>query len=409
MAAQGRLVAQVRGTPAVMAMAYVPPLLCIMTIGVLVPFLAVLGDGLGASDAQLGLTIALFSVPPALLAGPAGNWIDRQGGWRALLLALLLTSAGSVIASQAGSLWMLGIAILVCGLGFGIAGVAAPCLLITQLTGTARVRAISFLSSYAPSGYAAGLLLAVPFTAAGAWRTALLVHAAALAVCALVLLRWRMPGGNTSATGATPPGAWLTLLRRPRVLRLGISSALLNALAYGTSLAAPGYLARVHGVSIAASSTTVALAKIVAVLLGGLGAGWLLARRMRLATLFTALALLGALAQLLLFLPASGLPLAGLALMVWLFAFGSMAGGAMTLLAGVAGGADRSGSAAGIVNQCTALASVAAPSLWLAAQSPAQFIALAWTCLLVSLLALPVSSDPESTAPPPVAPAAPRP
>ncbi len=44
------------------------------------------------------------------------------------------------------------------------------------------------------------------------------------------------------------------------------------------------------------------------------------------------MAALGALAQIVIFLPASGITLATGALILWLFAFGGMAGGAMTLL-----------------------------------------------------------------------------
>jgi hypothetical protein len=98
---------------------------------------------------------------------------------------------------------------------------------------------------------------------------------------------------------------------------------------------------------------------------------------------------IGLMAQALLFLPASGIALATVALVVWLFAFGGMAGGAMTLLPTVTRDPTRSGAASGLVNQFISLASFAAPSTWLALHDGGQYVLLAAACLLISSLALP--------------------
>jgi len=364
-----------------------------MTIGVIVPFLDVLSRDLAATRPELGLGIALFSVPSAVLATVGGSLIDKYGVRRSMLFATFLASVGSLLISRVHSLLAFDGAMLATGVGFGAMCVASPCLIMLTLRDEARIRAMSFASTYAPTGYAAGLLLAVPFARAGDWRLALLLHAALLATT-FVLLLLSLPQIQTGSAAGHESfrGSFariFSICREPRVLRLGLAVALPNAVSYGTGLAVPSYLARVHHMSIAASSEGVALAKIAAMILGGLSMGQLLVRTARPSLLFGAMVALGVLAQVILFLPASGFTGATLALVVWLFAFGGMAGGAMTLLPGVAGDPGRSGAASGLVNQFISLASFAAPSTWLALHDGPQYILLATACLLVAVIALP--------------------
>jgi predicted MFS family arabinose efflux permease len=251
---------------------------------------------------------------------------------------------------------------------------------------------MSFASTFAPTGYAAGLLLAVPYATSGAWRPAMLTHAA-LAACVLILLLVAMPAIATSREPSQRLsqriGAMLGVFREFRAVRLGIAVALPNALSYGTSLAAPSYLARVHHLSLATSTASVALSKLAALMIGGLFMGYLLSRRVAPRLLFTTMALIGLIAQALLFLPSRGIALATFALVLWLFAFGGMAGGAMTLLPAVTRDPARSGAASGLVNQCISLASFAAPSTWLALHDGPQYVLLAAACLAVSASILP--------------------
>ena len=64
---------------ALTAMAYLPAVLCMMTVGVVVPFIDTLTRDLGVSHAQIGLSIALFSIPSAFLATLSGGLIDKYG------------------------------------------------------------------------------------------------------------------------------------------------------------------------------------------------------------------------------------------------------------------------------------------------------------------------------------------
>jgi predicted MFS family arabinose efflux permease len=385
-----------RSAPTLTAIAYLPALMGMMTIGVIVPFIDTLGRDLATSPAQLGLAIALFSMPTAILATVGGGLVDTYGVRRSMLFAASVPALGSLLASQAHSLLALDCAMVISGLGFGGICVTAPCLIIATLSEGVRIRAMSFWSTFAPTGYAAGLLLAVPFTRSGNWRAALLTHAALMAV-AFVALLFFVPRIHSVAGGARDSlrqtvARMLSIFREPRALRLGIAVALPNAVSYGTSLAAPSYLARVHHLSIATSSATVAFAKIVAMLIGGLSMGYLLSRAVGASLLFAIMVAIGVLAQTILFLPASGITLATVALVLWLFAFGGMAGGAMTLLPTVVRDPARSGAASGLTNQFISLASFAAPSTWLALHNGMQYVLLATVCLLISLIALPTAA-----------------
>jgi predicted MFS family arabinose efflux permease len=235
----------------------------------------------------------------------------------------------------------------------------------------------------------------VPFTGSGDWRTAFLAHAAMMGA-AFVALLFFVPN-VASVTGKARESMrqtfahMLSVVREPRALRLAVAIALPNAVSYGTSLAAPSYLARVHHLTMAHSSATVALAKLAAMIIGGVSMGYLLSRQVRTSLLFGLMVIVGLVAQTILFLPASGMTLATFALVLWLFAFGGMAGGGMTLLPTVVRDPARSGAASGLVNQAISIASFATPSTWLALHSGMQYVLLATACLFVSLIALPAS------------------
>ncbi len=374
------------------ALAYVPAVVAMMTIGVVVPFIDRLSSEFGAGRAQIGVAIALFSIPSAVLATVGGGFIDSYGLRRSMLLAACISAAGSVLASRSHSVLELDGSMLVAGLGFGALCVGLPCVIMATLHDGARIRALSFASTFAPTGYAAGLLLAVPFTTSGAWRLAVLAHGALMTVV-IVALAIGMPriasSGRSSQALVRRVADMLSIFREPRALRLGIAVALPNALSYGTSLAAPSYLARVQHLSLATSTASVALAKLTAMIIGGLCMGYLLSRAVAPRLLFVVMAVIGLMAQALLFLPARGIALASAALILWLFTFGGMAGGAMTLLPSVTRDPTRSGAASGLVNQFISLASFAAPSTWLSLHDGAQYVLLAAACLLISAIALP--------------------
>jgi MFS family permease len=387
-----------QGAIALTALAYIPAVLCMMTVGVIVPFIGALSQDLRTAPAQLGLAIALFSVPSAILATVGGGLLDAYGIRRSMLFAAGFSAVGSALAARASSVLALDGSMLVSGLGFGAMCVAAPCLVMATLSDGARIRSMSLLSTFAPTGYAAGLLLAVLYVDTGNWHAALLAHAVLLAVTFAAILLW-VPNVSTRATEGREPllqtlQRMLGIFRVRGSVRLGVAVALPNAVSYGTSLAVPSFLAHAHHLSIATSSTSVASAKLCALIVGGVGMGYLLSRKIAARTLFAIMVVIGIVAQGILFLTTSSIMLATVALVLWLFAFGGMSGGAMTLLPVVVRDQTRRGAASGLVNQCISLASFCAPSTWLALNDGLQFVLLAAVCLIVSLLALPAATRP---------------
>lgn len=149
-----------------------------------------------------------------------------------------------------------------------------------------------------------------------------------------------------------------------RVLTLSLSVALPNGIAYGTSLVAPTYLAHAHSVSLGTTSTEVALIKIVVMLLGGGLISLLASTQQRALMLFVIMAAVGTGAQFMLFFPPSGIILASVGLFVWMFAYSSLSGSAMSLLPAVAGSGNARGVVSGIVGQFISVSSVLVPSLY---------------------------------------------
>jgi predicted MFS family arabinose efflux permease len=374
------------------ALAYVPALLSMMTVGILVPFIGRLGEELAATPAQMGFAIALYSMPTAILALMGGSLVDRFGVRHVIIVSLLIATAASGFASLSRSLAALDAAVLLAGLGYGGICVASPCLLLNRLAGAQRTRGMSFLSSYPPTGYAVGLLLGAAFVTSGNWSLAFQIHAALLLLWLLVSFLTLPPDAApiSGAPAAESPLAGIAAsLRERAVIGLGIAVALPNAVSYGTSLAAPAHLARLYNVSLALSATAVATAKIIALVIGSLAMGYLLSRSRRTFVLFAVMVAVGIVAQALIFLPIGGIFVATCALILWIFAFGGMAGGAMALLPVVVKDKVRGGAASGLVNQFISAASFAAPSTWLALRDGTSFVALAAACLVISLLALP--------------------
>ena len=197
-------------------------------------------------------------MPSAILATLGGGLLDAYGVRRTMLFAAGVSALGSALASQAASALALdGVDVGASGLGFGAMCVASPCLIMATLSDGARIRSMSLLSTFAPTGYAAGLLLAVVFVDTGNWHAALLAHAALWAVAFVAILLGVQPAVAASQRRRRPSGQrgrlegrlW-GIFRVPGALRLGIAVALPNAVSYGTSLAVPSFLAHAHHLSI---------------------------------------------------------------------------------------------------------------------------------------------------------------
>ncbi|MFC3672490.1 MFS transporter [Novosphingobium pokkalii] len=379
----------------VLALAYALTLASMAQVGVIAALTLDLAKALGLTAAQIGQGLALFSLPSALLAVPCGALVDRLGARRVLVWSGLAGALADALAVAGGNSSALYAALLLSGLAFTGISVAAPALLAAAYGGARQVRAMALWSTYAPAGFALGLVLGAPFAQTGHWVQPLALHGALLGIlglCALALPHLVQMAGLPDRAAAMRELA--LVLREPRVLRLALAVAVPSAISYGTSLVAPAWLARVHGASMAESATVVAAAKGVAMMLGGLAAGAVLARAGRRRVLFAGLAMAGALAQALLFWPGGSLALASAALFAWLLAFSGLGAVAMAQLpalaeAGAEAGGNRQGRVSGVIGQAISLLSFLAPAIYFGMSGWIGYVLLAGCGLAMAALALP--------------------
>jgi len=125
-----------------------------------------------------------------------------------------------------------------------------------------------------------------------------------------------------------------------------------------------GYLAAIHGVSMGASATVIAAAKIVAMLLGGVGMGRLLSAERDGRAVLACVCAFGLLAQVALYFPGSGMALASSAMIAWLIAYAAISATSFVALARANKDPACAGMASGIVGQLSSLACVLAPSIY---------------------------------------------
>jgi predicted MFS family arabinose efflux permease len=363
-------------------------------IGILSPLaLRITGD-LHVRPSAIGLTIALFSLPSAATATVGGGVVDRIGPRAALLIAASLIVLADIALALAPSLLLFDLGMLLMGTGFVGLVIGVPATMMAVLSGPLRTRAMAFWSTYGPTGFSLGLLMAVPFTGLLNWRFALVAHGLLMLAMGLAAL-FVLPQVSRIATilgesTRTRIARLFVAVRDPAAVRLAVAIAMPNMISYGTSLIAVTYISRVHGVSLAASATTVAVAKIVAMLLGGTVMGSLLANGVAPRRLFKFVIAGGVLAQVLLYVPASPLLVAVCGLMLWLFAYGGQCGVCMAMMPTLATGDLRGGALAGLVNQVISIGSFLTPTIYFALPGWAAFVGIAVAGSLISLLALPV-------------------
>jgi len=375
------------------ALLYLFGVVSMALIGILSPLaLRITGD-LHVRPSAIGLTIALFSLPSAATATVGGGIVDRIGPRVALLMAATLIVLADIVLALAPSLLLFDLGMLLMGAGFVGLVIGVPATMMAVLSGKLRTRAMAFWSTYGPTGFSLGLLMAVPFTGRLNWRFALVAHGLlmlALGLAALFLLPQVSRIATISGESARTRIARLFVaVRDPAAVRLAVAIAMPNMISYGTSLIAVTYISRVHGVSLAASATTVAVAKIVAMLLGGTMMGSLLVNGVAPRQLFKIVIAVGVVAQTLLYVPASPLPVAVCGLMLWLFAYGGQCGVCMAMMPTLATGELLGGALAGLVNQVISIASFLTPTIYFALPGWGAFVGVAVVGSLISLLALP--------------------
>ncbi len=387
---------------------YAITVLSMAFVGTAVPLLDYLGHGVGATAEAIGFAVALFSAPSALLAGIGGGLVDRVGARAGLIIGGLFATIADLLVYVAPSIGFLDAAFLTAGIGFAAITVAGPALIMEITSGPRRFQAMSVWSTYPPAGLSVGLMIAAPFADAADWRWALAAHglliAMASAACVALPRLARASAGHGAGLGDL-----VSAFREVRVLRLAVAACLPAAIAYGTTLIVPSYLAHAHQLSLSTSSSIVALSNL-ATILGGLAAGHVLARNASPLFLYGVTVAAGIAAQAMIFIPGGAFPLAIAGLVVWTFTIGGSIAITMSLLPHVVRDPARGAAASGLVGQFISAASFLVPGIYfgvLAGGGAVEFVLLAAAALTISLVALPawparVSGDARPGVAPPV-------
>ncbi len=378
--------------PHIFLCAYGLTIFSMAVVGVLAPLVGRLSSVMGVPVAEVGVAIALYSLPSALFSGIVGSLADRWGA--RLMLAWSGLSAGidALYLFKASSLIELKIGLLGAGVSFCGIVTSAPALIIERLDGSSRARLLSLWATYGPGGFAVGLLLSARFAGGPNWRFGLIF--CGLFLIAGSTLAFLVPRNGQVKSAAKPVQRarvidLLLPVRSVAVVRLALAIALPTGISYGTSLLMPSYLAQSYGVTIATASGGVALAKLLIVVSGGLLSGWLISRSISSRALFAALAVVGLGAQILLYWPASGIVFAITGLAIWFFTYAAMAGVGMALVPTLVADPRHSGAASGVVSQFISCASFLGSILYFSGVGWLALIAIAAVGLAASAVMLP--------------------
>lgn len=372
------------------ALVYLATVASMAMVGVVAALTGDIGAALHVAGSEVGMALAMFSLPSAVGGVFCGGLVDRAGARAVIVVSALFCAGGAGVAALGQSLGVLLLALAIGGIGFTGISVAAPALLVSTTAGRRQVRAMSLWSTYAPTGFAMGLLLAAPFAGTGRWQPALLLYGAIMLALFAGLLALPRVRTASALHWRVQLRDFAGVFRERKVVLLALAVAVPSALSYGTSLIAPSYLAQVHGTSIGASATVVAAIKGVAMVLCGLLTGVLLTGSLDRKLLFIALALLGAASQGMLFWPGSGFAVAALGLFGWLVAFSGMGAVAMAQLPVIVTSPGRSGAASGLIGQGISILSFLAPSIYFGMTGWIGFALIACAGLALAVLALPV-------------------
>jgi MFS family permease len=377
---------------------YATGVLAAAALGKVAPAVSLLRAHLGLSLEAAGWLVGAITAVAALFGTPAGLWVRRRGGRRALLAGLaLLAVTGAAGAAAPGAGWMLA-ARVVEGVGFLLVVVAAPTLLVEMAARPDQPAVLALWGTAIPVGLAASAAAGGALAPLG-WRlwlaapNALAVPAAVASALFVPADRAAPPVGATRAAGAS---LRLADLRAPALLAGGFCAAVVIGAALLGLLPAFGAAQRRAGV--AAGGTATAVVALCSVL-GTLVAGWLLVRG----------AELRALAAAGLLMPLASWPMVGaggsfagsvLAAAGLMAANGVVVAGVFAAVPRVAAAPDHLAVVNGLVAQLGSAGSVLGPPLfaWAAAAAgwgvlPPLVAAFSVVGLVLLLLAEPGAAD----------------
>ena len=260
-----------------MLLVYGTGVLAAAAFGKVAPAIPLLRTDLGLSLGRAGWLVSAITAVAALLGTPAGLWVRRRGGRRALLAGLaILAVTGTAGAAAPGLGWMLAARVAE-GAGFLLVVVAAPTLLVEMVGREDQPAVLALWGTCIPVGLAAGAAAGGVLAPLG-WRLWLAVPGA-LAIPAAVASALLVPPDPPAGAAAGQPAGGTRLrladLQVPALLAGGFCVAVVIGAAVLGML--PAFLEEERHAGIAAGGTATALVALASVL-GSLVAGWLLGR-----------------------------------------------------------------------------------------------------------------------------------
>ncbi len=170
------------------------------------PFLSLIATGLGLGVVELGRIVGLRNVM-GILAPLSGALADRFGYRLIIRVALLVSASGCLLVGLSSSLWMLGLAVLLMGLGTSVFVPNMQAFVSGHLPYKLRARGLGMIEySWALTGIV-GLSLIGFLIAATGWRTPFFLLAAGQVIMSLVfgaLPEDRHQKASTEQRGSIP-------------------------------------------------------------------------------------------------------------------------------------------------------------------------------------------------------------
>ena len=260
-----------------MLLVYGTGVLAATALGKFAPAIPLLRADLGLSLGAAGWLVSAITAVAALLGTPAGLWVRRRGGRRALLAGLaLLAATGTAGAAAPGPGWMLAARVAE-GVGFLLVVVAAPTLLVEMAGRRDQPAVLALWGTCIPVGLAVGAAAGGVLAPLG-WRL-WLAAPGALAIPVAAVAAVLVPPDASPPPGTVGP----RVRRRLRLADLGAAALLAGgfcaAVVIGGAVLGmlPAFLEEQRRAGVAAAGTATALVAISSVL-GSAVAGWLLGR-----------------------------------------------------------------------------------------------------------------------------------
>ena len=198
--------------------------------GGLLPIIPASAQSLGASLPTAGIILGLVMIGTLFADIPAARLINVLGERKAMMMAAVVASMGSLIALLALNLWVLGLGIFILGASVAVFALARHSYLTEIVPYSHRARALSILGGVFRAGHFIGPLIGAALIVlidlqAVYWNA--VVFCALAALILLFIKPDRMPDTPSTVPGKT----WKVAKRESKKLAtLGVTSAIIGGL-----------------------------------------------------------------------------------------------------------------------------------------------------------------------------------